>query len=68
MPGQASRTLAPAASPGLVSLMTRPDEDRDRRLAEALRLNLRRRKDQARAADAPPPPDTPDLTPSPERP
>jgi hypothetical protein len=30
--------------------MASPDTERDRRLAEALRANLRRRKEQARAA------------------
>ena len=32
--------------------MTKPDAERERRLAEALRQNLRRRKAQARAAGA----------------
>jgi hypothetical protein len=31
------------------------DDDREQRLAEALRANLRRRKDQQRAAQAEPP-------------
>jgi hypothetical protein len=35
--------------------MTRQDEDRARRLAEALRQNLRRRKAQARGKDSPTP-------------
>jgi hypothetical protein len=33
--------------------MSKADEDRARRLAEALRLNLRRRKAQARGGAAP---------------
>ena len=48
--------------------MTRPDDDRDRRLAEALRLNLRRRKDQARATEPPAAPEPPAITPLPEQP
>ena len=35
--------------------MTRKDDERKRRLAEALRENLRRRKEQARATREPPP-------------
>ncbi len=34
-------------------LMTKDDSDRQARLAEALRANLRRRKAQAREQDAP---------------
>ena len=36
--------------------MSRKDEDKAARLAEALRQNLRRRKDRAREADAGPDP------------
>ena len=36
--------------------MTRKDEDKAARLAEALRQNLRRRKDRAREAGAAPDP------------
>ena len=43
--------------------MTRKDEEKAARLAEALRQNLRRRKDQAREAGAQP--DTP-LRPEPK--
>jgi hypothetical protein len=35
--------------------MTKRDDDRARRLAEALRANLRRRKAQARAVEPPEP-------------
>jgi hypothetical protein len=35
--------------------MSKADEDRAKRLAEALRQNLRRRKAQARGEEAPPP-------------
>jgi hypothetical protein len=36
--------------------MAKADEERDKRLAEALRANLRRRKAQARGQDAAPAP------------
>jgi len=35
--------------------MTKRDEEREKRLAEALRENLRRRKAQARGEDSAPP-------------
>jgi hypothetical protein len=35
------------------------DDERERRLAEALRANLRKRKAQARGADTPEPPPAP---------
>lgn len=47
-----SRRLAASASTGLVSpAMGRADEERSKRLAEALRQNLRRRKAQARGEE-----------------
>ena len=59
LPGAA----ACAYSPGMSSI----DADRERRLAESLRQNLRRRKAQARAVESPPAPDenaaAPDLDP-----
>ena len=46
--------------------MTRQEEERAERLAQALRDNLRRRKAQARAATAKPAtPETPDAPPPP---
>jgi hypothetical protein len=39
--------------------MPKADEDRARRLAEALRQNLRRRKAQARGEEAPTPAEPP---------
>ncbi len=46
--------LAPGRRWGMIAAMARNDADRERRLAEALRANLARRKAQGRAAaDAP---------------
>jgi hypothetical protein len=43
--------LAASGATGLVRLMARQDEERAKRLAEALRENLRRRKAQARGEE-----------------
>ena len=40
--------------------MAKRDEERERRLAEALRQNLRRRKAQARVEETPEAPEKPD--------
>ena len=45
-------TLAPLASERLVGHMTGKEKEREDRLAAALRENLRRRKAQAREAEA----------------
>jgi len=52
--------LAPGGAGSLVPLMARQDEERAKRLAEALRENLRRRKAQARGEE--------DAMPSPSHP
>ncbi len=43
--------LAAVSASGLARLMARQDEERAKRLAEALRENLRRRKAQARGEE-----------------
>jgi hypothetical protein len=47
--------LPPARRLGYRGAVTQPPDDRQARLAAALRENLRRRKARARAVDAPPP-------------
>ncbi len=50
-----SRRLAPKAAKGLaLPVMTKAEDERKQRLAEALRQNLRRRKAQARGEEAVP--------------
>ena len=51
--GRVKAACPPVAPAAIRSCMSTPDLDRDRRLAEALRANLKRRKEQARAAAAP---------------
>ena len=55
-----SRRLAAGPRSCLAGRVTRQDQDREKRLAEALRANLRRRKEQARAAEKSEQPDHPD--------
>jgi hypothetical protein len=48
----------PPAAPGLTPARRAEHAARDRRLAEALRANLRRRKEQARAREEASPPES----------
>jgi hypothetical protein len=53
--------LRQVRDPAYFFLMSKADEERAKRLAEALRQNLRRRKAQARGeSEAPPPPACPE--------
>jgi len=52
---------APMSEPPRLTPVRQAERDaRDKRLAEALRANLRRRKEQARAREDTPPPETGD--------